>query len=328
MPAIWWGPVLLAAFYTWMAVRVAGMRKPGTIVPRYEPPASLSPAAVRYAVINGTDGKTIAATLASLACKGLIAIARTSGGFQVKRTATAVPADLPHEEQILMELVFAFGDPTIITTAENKRMDGMVSGVEGALLKQYQGAFNTGHYNQIALAVVLSIVWALASAGGGSQMFVAVWGTCFTLVLLAVLWARALPAWSDLLHGRLRGNALFTALVLMPLPLVMAGVAYFAMSRVLPGEVVAAVLLMAVINVVGGSLLRAPTERGRKVLDDIEGYRQFLLRVEQDRLNRLADPNESSRPDAHMPYTIALDIKEAWGDHLCDLFLGATVAKG
>jgi hypothetical protein len=154
------------------------------------------------------------------------------------------------------------------------------------------------------------------------------WGTCFTLVLFAVLWARALPAWSDLLHGRLRGSAAFTAVVLMPLPLVMAGAAYFAMSRMLPRDVVAAVLLMAAINVVGGSLLRCPTDRGRKVLDEIEGYRQFLLRVEQDRIDRLTDPAESSRLDAHMPYAIALDIKEAWGDHVCGLFLSSTVAKG
>jgi hypothetical protein len=50
--------------------------------------------------------------------------------------------------------------------------------------------------------------------------------------------------------------------------------------------------------------------------------------VEQDRLNRLTDPNDSSRLDAHVPYAIALDIKEAWGDHLCSAFIGATVSKG
>lgn len=327
MPVVWWGPAILAAFYLWMAVRVSGMRRRGTIVPRYEPPASLTPAAIRYAWINGTDGKTIAAILATLVCKGLIKITRAGEGFEVKRTAVTAPPDLPHEEQVLMDLVFAFGDPNTIAPTDGKRMDGMISGVEGALLKQFQGVFNTGHYNQIALAVVLSIVWALVSVRGGREIFVALWSTCFTLVLLAVLWARALPAWKDLVRGRVHGSALFTTVFLMPLPLVMAGAAYFVMSRVLAPQTVAALLSMAAINVIGGSLLRAPTPRGRKVLDEIEGYRQFLLRVEQDRLDRLTDPDDS-RLDAHVPYAIALDIKEAWGDHLCSLFLGATVAKG
>jgi Predicted membrane protein (DUF2207). len=203
------------------------MRKPGTIVPRYDPPQSLTPAAIRYAVVNGTDGKTIAAMLADLVCKGAIKITRSGDGFEVKRTGAAVPSDLPHEEQILLDLVFAYGDPNVIAPADAKRMDGMVSGAEGALLKQYQGAFNTGHYNQIAIAVVLSIVWALASVRGGQQMFVALWSTCFTLVLLAVLWARALPAWRDLLQGRVHDGALFTTVFVMPLPLVMAGVRLF-----------------------------------------------------------------------------------------------------
>jgi hypothetical protein len=167
MPWIFWGPVLLAAFYTLMAWRVSGMRKPGVIVAQYEPPPSLSPAAVRYAVINGTDGKTIAASLASLVCRGLITVTRTAEGFQVKRTVAAIDATLPYEEKVLMDLVFAYGDPNVIMPSNNRRMDGMVSGMEGALLKQFQGVFNTGNYGMIAAAVVLSIVWALAGAHGG-----------------------------------------------------------------------------------------------------------------------------------------------------------------
>jgi hypothetical protein len=82
MPSIFWGPVLLAAFYALMAWRVSGMRKPGVIVAQYEQPPLLSPAAVRYAVINGTDGKTIAASLASLVCKGLMTVTHAADGFR------------------------------------------------------------------------------------------------------------------------------------------------------------------------------------------------------------------------------------------------------
>ena len=329
MVSVYWGPVLLAAFYTVEAVLVAGARKPGAIVARYAPPESLSPAAVRYARINGADGKTIAAVLASLALKGLITLERSGDGFEIKRTAAAVPANLPHEEQVLMDLLFAFGDPNVITPGDNARMDGMVSGLEGALLKQYQGVFFTGNYNKVALGVLVSLVWALATAGASGQgMFAAMWGSCFTLVLFAVLWARALPAWKDALRARLRGRALAMAVFLMPLPLLMAGAGYFAMSRIMPADNARMVLLLAAINVVGASLLGAPTPRGRKVLDEIEGYCQFLLRVEQDPLDRLSDSTESSKLDANIPYAIALDIKEAWGDHLCGLFLAATVAKG
>jgi hypothetical protein len=138
---------------------------------------------------------------------------------------------------------------------------------------------------------------------------------------------RALPAWRDLLHGRLRGSGLGMTVLLVPLPIVMAGVAFFAMAKMVDREFAAVLILLAAVNVVGGSLLRAPTPRGRKVLDQIAGYRQFLLAVEQDRLNRLT-ASDASRSDPNLAYAIALDIKEGWGDHLCEVFFAATVAKG
>src|SRR5262249_19314494 len=55
----------------------------------------------------------------------------------------------------------------------------------------------------------------------------------------------------------------------------------------------------------------------RKALDHIEGFRNFLNQVEQDRLNRLRSPDdELNESDEFLPYAIALEIKEAWGDHL------------
>ena len=154
MPALAWGPVLLVAYYAFFAWRVAGARKPGAIAPLYQPPESLSPGALRYVLISGTDGKTIAAILTQLAFRGLITLTRQDDGFQVKRTPAAAPADLPHEEQVLMDLVFAYGDPTLVRPSENKRMDGMVSGVEGALLKQYGGVFSASGYGKTALGLL------------------------------------------------------------------------------------------------------------------------------------------------------------------------------
>ena len=143
-----------------------------------------------------------------------------------------------------------------------------------------------------------------------------------------MLWVRAVPAWKDLLHGRLRGSARAWTLVGMPIPLLMAGVAAFVMSKMIDRDFALVLVLMCMINVVGGSLLRAPTPRGRKLLDEIAGYRQFLLAVEQDRLNRLNAPGAVVPRDANMAYAIALDIKEGWGDDLSDTFFAATVSKG
>lgn len=331
MPVLAWGAILLAAYYAVLALRVAPSRRPGPIAPCYEPPEGLSPAALRYVLISGTDGKTIAAILAQLVCRGLITLTRSGDGYEVKRTAVAIPADLPKEEQVLVDMALAYGDPNVIRPSDSRRMDGMVSGVEGALLRQYQGVFSTAGFGKIVIGVLASLVWtlALSSRSGASldKAFATVWGLGFTLILFAILWVRALPAWRDLFRGRLHSSGLSATVLVILLPLVFAGAGVFALSRMVDREFAVVLISLAVINVVGGSLLRAPTPRGRKVLDAIAGYRQFLIAVEQDRLNRTTEA-DASRVDPNMAYAIALDIKEGWGDHLCEVFFAATVSKG
>src|SRR5689334_18238448 len=56
--------LLIYYFVVWLAV--GRDRKPETIVPRYQPPVNLSPAAVRYVVNAGTDHKSVAAVLLEL----------------------------------------------------------------------------------------------------------------------------------------------------------------------------------------------------------------------------------------------------------------------
>jgi hypothetical protein len=50
---------------------------------------------------------------------------------------------------------------------------------------------------------------------------------------------------------------------------------------------------------------------------DIEGFRPLLVKAERDRLRRLNAAGAAlDAAPAFVPYAIALEIKEAWGDHL------------
>ena len=42
----------------------------------------------------------------------------------------------------------------------------------------------------------------------------------------------------------------------------------------------------------------------------------FLLAVEQDQLDRMNPPKQEIQYAANLAYAIALEVKEAWGDHL------------
>ena len=88
------------------------------------------------------------------------------------------------------------------------------------------------------------------------------------------------------------------------------------------------VTAISLVNVACAPLLKNYTALGRKVLDEIEGFRQFLMKVEQDRLARLNTPTLTPQlMNEYLPFAIALEVKEAWGDHLSDVFLSTEIQR-
>jgi len=76
---------------------------------------------------------------------------------------------------------------------------------------------------------------------------------------------------------------------------------------------------------VGFSWLKAATPAGRKTMDDIEGFRQYLGVAEEDRLNAMNPPNKTPELfEKFLPYAVALDCHNAWAKR----FAGVLAAAG
>src|SRR5579859_4047982 len=96
-------PGLLLAFYviSWL---VAGRDpKIENVAPRYEPPAGVSPGVARYILTGGSDGTTLAAVLAGLAAKGVVAIEPQTGSYAVSLINPS-PLLLPDEASVVKTL--------------------------------------------------------------------------------------------------------------------------------------------------------------------------------------------------------------------------------
>jgi uncharacterized membrane protein YgcG len=64
-------------------------------------------------------------------------------------------------------------------------------------------------------------------------------------------------------------------------------------------------------------LLRAPTPAGRRIMDEIEGFRMYLDTAEQDRLERMQSPQLTPEVfESFLPYAFALGVENGW----CDRF--------
>jgi hypothetical protein len=66
-------PGVLLVFYVVCWLAVGRDPKIRNVAPRYEQPAGISPGVARYILTGGSDGTTLAAVLAGLAAKGVIA---------------------------------------------------------------------------------------------------------------------------------------------------------------------------------------------------------------------------------------------------------------
>lgn len=74
------------------------------------------------------------------------------------------------------------------------------------------------------------------------------------------------------------------------------------------------VLLLVLLNAVFFYLLRAPTLKGRKLMDEIEGFRRYLEVAEKDRMNFHNPPKKTPELfERYLPYAIALGVEQAWG---------------
>jgi uncharacterized membrane protein len=74
--------------------------------------------------------------------------------------------------------------------------------------------------------------------------------------------------------------------------------------------------------------ISAPTIEGRRVLDHIAGFKQYLSITERDRLDRMTPPEDTPELfEKYLPYAIALGVENHWADRFAPV-LAAAAAQG
>ena len=75
--------------------------------------------------------------------------------------------------------------------------------------------------------------------------------------------------------------------------------------------------MLAALASFGFSWLQSATREGRKIMDQIEGFRQYLNVAEEDRLEYLNPPKKTPELfEKFLPYAIALDVENSWAKTL------------
>jgi uncharacterized membrane protein YgcG len=319
---------LLAVLGYYLAVwwRVGRDPARGVIIPLFEPPDDLPPAATRFVWRMRFDRKCFTAALLDMAAKGFMRIVE-GDTFQLERaggtTARLSEGERTIASHLLTSSAFELTPRDSATAAKMKKAIGAFHRV---LRKEYEGeAFRTNRGWLLGgLGLSLAGLAATAFSTGVRQaapigivvMFVGIWSFFTVFMLLA-----ATRAWTHFAgaRGLRKVGALFPALMvtLMMIPLTGFGIVLLlglaqTSGPWLPGLIVALPVLGAVFYV----LLRQPSQAGRKLMDRIEGFRMYLSTAERDEL-RTAEPEMTvERYEQLLPYAVALGVENEWSEKL------------
>ncbi len=85
--------------------------------------------------------------------------------------------------------------------------------------------------------------------------------------------------------------------------------------------VILPIVVLIIINLLFLIIMKAPTIKGRKLMDDIEGFKMFLSVTEKERLNLLNPPEKTPELfERYLPYALALNVEQKWAEQFSDVF--------
>jgi len=313
------GTLLVLVYYLFFWFKVGRDPERWTIVPLFEPPKNLSPAATRYILRMGFDNKAFAAALINLAVKGHVEIeeeaAMLGGKHYTLHKRDAAPSNLSKGEQGLLRVLFSLGDSIELRQKNYKTIQKALKKLKSTLQKEYEKVYFISNSGLLLPGVLMSagtlVLMALGAKGAptAGALAITVWivGWSLGCVMLFRRWLTILKS-GKFLHIIL--TTLFTLPFLGGLVL---GLGLFSQMVSWPAALL--VLLLAAINGVFYQLLKAPTFAGRRLMDEIEGFKLFLGVAEKERLE-IMHPEEHTPElfEKYLPYALALDVENAWSE--------------
>ncbi len=324
------GPLMLLGYFLILWHRVGRDPQAGALMVRYRPPPGLSPAACRFILEMGFDDKTMAAALVSLAQKGALTIMDEDGTYAIERTQLTDAKTLsPGERAVLAKIRAAGAGPIKLKQDNHKLFKSFRKALKTKLKTEYEVKyFNTNRAALLGgagLAGVVALGLAVTAQDTAIVLFMtlwlAIWGMgCYQLI------ARARTQWQ---MARARNSALqhlgFVAAAIVAVPFLGGfGMGIWVMGHGMSWAAIASLSVIAALLAGFYHWLKSPTRAGRRLMDEIEGFREFLGATEQDRLDRMNPPNRTPEMfEAYLPFAIALDVETRWAEQFENILAAA-----
>ena len=307
----------------------------GTIVPLYEPPDNMSPAAMRFLVRMGFDEKAFTAGIMGLAAKGFLTIEQDESKTYklVRKSKGPAESSLAGDEKTLARILFEDGSPLVLKNSNHELLSRARKNLENNLHATMEKTYFLTNGRYLAPGIILSVlsIATMLIMRGGSQvavaLFMSVWLTGWSFGVYALV-SSVIRAWRSVRTEGVLGAGQAGFLTLFSLPFLAGecvglGMLYWSCGAAAAGMIAAAIG----INVLFHHLLKAPTLAGRALMDRVEGFKTFLTAVDADRLQTMAPPEKTPQLfERFLPYALALGVEHAWSEQFSQVLARAAAA--
>jgi uncharacterized membrane protein YgcG len=345
------GLLVVLLYYVIVWFRVGRDPAKSSIMPIYEPPAGVSPGAMRYLVRMGFDDKTFAAAVIDMAVKKFLSIKENDGVFTLQRSSGDKNLLAPEESAAAAKL---FGksrgkdddsvddrpgrSSVVVLKPNNGALRNAVTAVKKSLHDAEDKIYFIANQRYMVPGLILAVgvLVTMVVAETGDRQFVlgffSAWLTGWSIAVLFLV-RNAVHLWKGVradgsMARDLKKQARSSTFFALPFAAAEIGV-LFALAWFTSVFVVLILAALVGTNFLFHWLLKAPTRAGSELLDKIEGFRMFLRAVDGDRLNRLTPPDKTPELfEKYLPYAVALDSEQAWAQQFSAVLENARQTTG
>ncbi|MBY0509797.1 MAG: DUF2207 domain-containing protein [Rhodospirillaceae bacterium] len=337
------GLVLVSAFYllTWWHYG----RDPdaGTIIAEYDPPG-ISPAACRYVLHMDWDERAFTSAVMNMAAHGYLKMDRLGDGvFTLTKTDLSErDAGLSQGEISIATRLFGRTWTSLPLQREHhKEINSAIGGLRRALEQEHDHIHFVQNKGMLSVGFALSAVAGVGAALLNPDMLI---DMILGLSMAAIVAFAYFVVKRGMTVVRKVASFIASAIAFLIVGLIIAGKTLVRHSNAISDAVnttadisfnagdivfVIAMFALAIVNLIFFEIMKAPTAKGRKLMDRIEGFKHYLTVAEKDRLNFHNPPELTpARFEAYLPFAVALDVENDWGDQFHKAMARAAAEHG
>ncbi|PKA39522.1 DUF2207 domain-containing protein, partial [Rhizobium sullae] len=317
------GLVLVFLYYTRAWLKVGRDPSRGVLVPRWDAPDGISPALVNYIDNRGFSGggwTALSATALNLAVRGYVVLEDLKQSIIVRRTEK--PAGKEKLEAGDTSLLNAVGNKGSLTIdkANGERVKSVGQSFRSSIEREHRGKYYNSNTAYTAGGIALSVAALVALFVFGTLepdtialMIIPIVVSVFVAIFVAGFARSIRPGGA--LGGKIVAVIAIAFAVFVGFSIISSlGLALFStLLEFHETPMLFAVGGIVLLNLLYVFIMGAPTPLGSKMMDGIDGLRQYLTLAEKDRMNMAGAPEMSPQHfEKLLPYAVALGVEKPW----------------